>query len=232
MRNLNRMRYFLWIFILCTSSVPAQVKEADTSQVIYYLIEKDTVLRRSLDLDSVVVSTKYVDRKEENRQKFLLLQRRVLKVYPYARESAIRLTELNNNMAKFKTRRDKKRYFNIVENYLEKEFKGQLKNLTRKEGQILVKLIHRQTGQTTHVLIKDLKGSWSAFWAQNTAKLFDLNLKVEYNPREVTEDYLIEGILLKAFREGRLIRQNPANPIDYNELFELYQKKLDKNSEN
>ena len=226
------MRSIFWMLIFIVNLLRAQVQEADSSKVIYYLIEKDTVLRRSLDLDSVVVSTKYVDRREENRQKFLLLQRRVLKVYPYARESALRLTELNNNMAKFKTKRDKNRYFSIVENYLEKEFKDQLKKLTRKEGQILVKLIHRQTGQTTHVLIKDLKGNWSAFWAQKTAKLFDLNLKATYNPREVTEDYLIEGILIKAFREGRLIRQNPANPIDYNELYQLYQKKLDKGFEN
>lgn len=226
------MRSIFFVLMLFVGQLHAQVQETDTAKVVYYLIEKDTVLRRSLELDSVVVSTKYVDRKEENRQKFLLLQRRVLKVYPYARESAMRLQELNTNMAKFKSKRDKNRYFNIVEHYLEKEFKGQLKNLTRKEGQILVKLIHRQTGQTTHELIKDLKSGWSAFWAQNTAKLFDLNLKAEYNPKEVTEDYLIEGILLKAFREGRLIRQNPANPINYKELFDLYQEKMDKNKFN
>lgn len=222
------MRLIIIILTFFSCQLYAQVQQNDSTKVIYYLIEKDTVLRNALELDSVVVRTKYVDRKEENRQKFLQLQRRVIKVYPYARESAMRLQELNTNMAKLKSKRDKNRYFNIVEHYLEKEFKGQLKNLTRKEGQILVKLIHRQTGQTTHHLIKDLKSGWSAFWAQNTAKLFDLNLKAEYNPKEVSEDYLIEGILLKAFREGRLIRQHPANPIDYKELLDIYQKKLDK----
>ena len=75
-----------------------------------------------------------------------MLQNRVYKVYPIAKIAADRLTVLNKNMDKMKTNREKKKYFKIVEDYMENEFTGQLKKLSRKQGQILVKLIHRQTG--------------------------------------------------------------------------------------
>ena len=103
-------------------------------------------------------------------------------------------------------------------NYLENEFEGRLKKFSRKEGQILVKLIHRQTGVTTFKLIKDLKSGWKAFWSSNAASLYDIDLKAEYNPFNELDDFYIEGMLVKAFREGKLQRQDPAVPIDLAEL--------------
>ena len=94
------------------------------------------------------------------------------------------------------------------------EFEDKLKKLSRKQGQILVKLIHRQTGTTTYELITNLKSGWKAFWSNTTAKLFDINLKLGYSPAEVNEDFLIETILDRAFDSGRLVRQAPATPID------------------
>ena len=127
-----------------------------------------------------------------------------------------------------KSNREKKKYFKIVENYMENEFTGQLKKLSRKQGQILVKLIHRQTGFTTFELIKDYKSGWKAFWSNNTAKLFDINLKTKYAPFEVNEDFLIESILDRAFVRGRLVSQKPANPVDIDELYDYWEKKASK----
>ena len=223
------------VFFIVTSVTFGQETKKD-STVIYYLIENDSVLRTSLDLEEVVVTGKKSNKEDEDRKKFLLLQQRVLKVYPYAKLAADNLTKLNQNMGKFKTEREKKKYFKIVENYLENEFEEQLKKLSRKQGQILVKLIHRQTGKTTYTLVKDLKSGWKAFWASNTAKVFDIDLKEEYDPFAVTEDFLIESILIKAFNEGRLQRQPPAKFIDYTELSanwkEKVQKAKDKQAEN
>ena len=124
-------------------------------------------------------------------------------------------------MDKMKTNREKKKYFKIVENYMENEFTEQLKKLSRKQGQILVKLIHRQTGYTTFELIKDYKSGWKAFWSNNTARLFDINLKTKYAPYQVNEDFLIESILDQAFVRGRLVNQKPASPVDIDELYEM-----------
>lgn len=164
----------------------------------------------------------------EEMDRIKKIQRRVMKVYPYAKLAAENLKILNANMAKLKTEREKKKYFKIVENYLENEFEDRLKKFSRKEGQVLVKLIHRQTGETTFKLVKDLKSGWKAFWSNNTARLFDINLKEEYNPMNELDDFYIEGMLIKAFKEGKLQRQDPAKPIDLAELSATWKERLNK----
>ncbi|WP_264554515.1 DUF4294 domain-containing protein [Flavobacterium sp. N1946] len=94
--------------------------------------------------------------------------------------------------------------------------------------QILVKLIHRQTGITTFKLIKDLKSGWKAWWSNNAASLYDIDLKAEYDPFKELDDFYIEGMLVKAFREGKLQRQDPAKPIDLAELSATWKERLNK----
>lgn len=223
-------KFLLPLLILITTNLWAQEPQKDTVDVIYYILDKDSVMRTRMDLDEVYIDQKKINRMEEERRKFLLLQRRVLKVYPYAKSGADNLTMLNANMAKLKTNKEKKKYFKIVENYLENEFEGQLKKLTRSEGQILVKLIHRQTGSTAFDLIKDLKSGWKAFWSHNTAKLFDINLKAIYDPYNKLEDFYIETILIKAFKERRLEKQAPKIPMDYKTLARIWREKIDANN--
>ena len=124
------MKAFLSILFLCTVFIANSQETKKDSLVIYYLIGNDSILRTSLDLDEVVVTGHKSNKEDEDRKKFLLLQQRVIKVYPYAKLAADNLTRLNNNMGKFKTEREKKKYFKIVENYLENEFEGQHKKLS------------------------------------------------------------------------------------------------------
>jgi hypothetical protein len=217
----------LFLLLLFSVTLSAQQTQKDSTQ-IYYLIGNDSILRTSLELDEVVLTGVKKDKDDEERKKFLLLQRRVLKVYPYAKTTADNLIMLQKNMAKLKSEKEKKRYYKIVENYLENEFEGQLKKLSRKEGQILVKLIYRQTGKTTYELIKELKSGFKAYVSNNTAKMFDISLKEQYNPFDVTEDFLIESILIIAFNESRLVKQPPANDINYAELSAVWKEKIEK----
>jgi hypothetical protein len=219
--------------IIAQEPLPEYIQKAPKdSTLIFYLIGNDTILRTALELDEVVVSAKAREKAEEDRKRFLILQRRVLKVYPYAKSGAENLIRLQRNIDMLKTDREKKKYFKIVENYLEKEFEAQLKKLSRKEGQILIKLIYRQTGSTSFELIKELKSGWKAFWSNNTAKLFDLDLKAEYKPFDVPEDFLIESILIKAFSEGRLDSQPSAKPIDYGLLAKTWKVRVEEQKQN
>lgn len=206
----------LFVFIL-NFVATAQVDKNDE-----YLNEPDTIMQ--VNLPEVLIYRGEVD--EESRKNFLILQRRVQKVYPFAKAASERLTALNNAMAKLKTEKEKKKYFKIVEDYLEKEFEGKLKNLSRKDGQILVKLIHRQTGTVTFDLIKEQKSGWKAFWANKTARVFSINLKTPYDPQNNGEDFLIETILVKAFQEGRLPSQTPKMQINYNELTKVWNDRI------
>ena len=212
---------FLICFIFLSTVVEAQViqKESDLT------VENDTILNDTIELPEIIVRKEKLD--IEARKQFQLLQNRVLKVYPYAKITAERLIALNRGMANLKTEKEKKKYFKIVENYLTNEFEAKLKKLSRKQGQILVKLIHRQTGNTTYDLITNLKSGWKAFWSNVTAKLFDINLKTKYDPYQNNEDYLIESILVYAFETGRLQNQSPAIKVDFDNLSTVWQAKVD-----
>ncbi|MEO5775515.1 MAG: DUF4294 domain-containing protein [Flavobacterium sp.] len=220
--NFERMsKKLIYLFLfLCVSFISnAQVTNDSITKKEVVVNENDTIV----PLEEVVVYKQKLS--PEEKKEFLLLQNRVYKVYPIAKIAADRMTTLNKNMDKMKTNREKKKYFKIVEDYMENEFTGQLKKLSRKQGQILVKLIHRQTGFTTFELIKDYKSGWKAFWSNNTAKLFDINLKTKYAPYEVNEDFLIESILDRAFIRGRLAPQTPAKPVDIDQLYDYWEKK-------
>ena len=213
----------LFLLIISFSSI-AQVTPKENQEMGYILTEKDSILNDTIQLPEIIVSKGQKLSPEEQKQ-FQILQNRVYKVYPYAKLASDRLTALNKGMARLNSNREKKKYFKIVEDYLNNEFEDRLKKLSRKQGQILVKLIHRQTGITTYELIKTLKSGFKAFVSNTTANLFDISLKTEYKPYEVNEDYLIETILVRAFESGRLLNQTPANPVNYDNLMEHWEAK-------
>lgn len=155
---------------------------------------------------------------EEARKQYLILRNRVRKVYPYAKMAADRLYVMEQTMDTMKNNRTKKTYVKRTQKYIEDRFTDELKQLSRSQGRILVKLIHRQTGRTAFNLVKELRNGWNAFWYNNTAWLYDISLKSEYNPAEVEEDYWIEEILLRAFAREELEEQDPAFLIDFEKI--------------
>lgn len=201
----------------------------DSTAVEYYIIDGDSVAVSVIQLQEVYLLGKHKFASKEERIRYLILRRKTLKVYPYAKLAAERLVELNSRLATLERKSEKRQYSKIIQKYIEDEFAEELKKLTRTEGQILVKLMHRQTGKTTFELIKELRNGWRAFWFNNTAKLFDISLKREYDPEQVAEDFMIEDILLRAFQSGKLERQNPAFPIDYYDIKDKWAAKTSQN---
>ena len=213
---------FLFILLFTSNAFQAQVIK-DTTKMGYVLQENDSILSEPILLQEVLIRKEKLD--PEAKKQFLILQNRVYRVYPYAKIAAERLSVLKKNMESLPTNRDRKKYFKIVEDYMENEFTAQLKKLSQKQGQILVKLICRQTGFTAYELIKDYKSGWKAFWSNSTAKIFNIRLKAKYEPYENNEDFLIETILYRAFNSGRLIKQEAAKRIDYDELSAAWETK-------
>ena len=214
------MKQFLtFFFLLAAYSCFAQIEEEEIDSTAYFVrMEGDSSWIKAIALDDVYIFGKleFADRKEKLR--YYILRRKTLKVYPYAKLAAERLVELNDSLQYIKKKRHKKRYTKKVQKYIEGEFSEELKKLTRTEGQILVKLIHRQTGSTAFHLVKELRSGWRAFWYQTTAKAFKINLKREFRPADVHEDYLIEDILQRAFAANKLKRQKSVLDYDYASL--------------
>lgn len=214
-----KVKICLLFLLFATLGAKAQVVVKDTVPVT----ENDSVM--FIEMQELVISNVKDTISAEELKNLALLKRRTLKVFPFAKAAADRLTMLNKNLAMLKTDREKKKYAKIVEKYLEDEFEGQLKKLSKKEGQILVKLIYRQTGHSTFDLIKEHKSGWKAFWSNRVAHLFNIDLKRKYSPATVAEDYHIEGFLIQAFRSGRLPRQEPAFAINYASITQNWKEK-------
>ncbi|WP_292949028.1 DUF4294 domain-containing protein [Olleya sp. UBA1516] len=218
------MKYILFILLCIPTFLVGQediIIEQDSTEVEYIIIEGDSIPQKSIYLDEVMILDKLSFKSKEDRRRYLILGRKTLKVYPYAKLAADRLNALNTRLQSLDRKRDKKKYAKKVQKYIEEEFSEELKKLTRTEGQILVKLIHRQTGKTTFDLIKELRSGWRAFWFNSTAYLFNISLKREYDPENVEEDYLIEDILIRAWQNGQL--KLVKSPLDF-EYFKLNNK--------
>jgi hypothetical protein len=220
------IKKFTYILFLFPAVFFAQQTEAeqDTTSYDYIIIKGDSIPRTTIDLDEVMLLHKLEFNSAEDKRRYLILKRKTIKVYPYATLAAVRLDSLNARLSRYEKKSDRKRYAKLMQKYIEGEFSDELKKLTRTEGQILIKLIHRQTGHTTFDLIKELRNGWRAFWFNNTASLFDLSLKKEFDPMNEKEDYLIEDILQRNFQSGRLERQKDALGLDFFELSDKWMK--------
>lgn len=216
------MKKFFFLILLLNTFIYAQKRDSIPSETVKFN-EKDTLIY-TVELDEVTLVANRKKVSDEEKKRLLLLIRRVHKVYPIAKIAAERLVELNRNLARINPK-DRSRYLKLVEHYMENEFEAQLRKFSRKEGQILVKLVHRQTGETTFDLVKELKSSWKAFWYNKIGNYYDVDIKATYEPKEVYEDFLIERILIKGFEDRRLEYQKAARPISLDYLMLYWKKK-------
>mgnify|MGYP001108468167 CR=1 FL=1 len=197
---------FLLIFFGLGNIALAQDRYQDSAKVLRTTVfEGDTIPLFELQTVQVWVPPTFKNKREA--RKYGRLQRYGVKVYPYAKIAGEMLQDFDDTLRTFTADRKRKKYLKEVEEQLKAEFGGELKKLTIKQGIILVKLIDRETGNTSYDLIKQLRGSFSAFIWQSLARLFGSNLKLEYDP--YGEDYLIEDIV-RRIESGELTYEERA----------------------
>ena len=205
------MKFYLPILIIFYSlfSFSQDNNKGDT----YIIIKWDSIMKNSIELNEISLLPKIKFNDRDKLRQYLILKRKTLKVYPYAKLASVRLESLYERVNDIKRKRNRKRYIKRTQKYIEGKFTDELKKLTQTEGQILIKLINRHTGFTVYEVIKDLKNGFNAFLFNTTAKIFNMSLKESYSPPEVIEDYYIEDILQKAFQSGALEPLSPKNDI-------------------
>ena len=213
----NKAKKFLLLPILFIGTFLFAQEERDSIPLLerYTIFEGDTLL---IELDEVFLLKTLKFKTDYDRRYYIWYRKKTLKAYPYAKLAADRLETLNERLEKIKSPRKKKQYIKVIQNYMEGEFTDQLKKLTRTEGEILIKLMHRQTGQTAYDLVKDYRSGWKAFWYNTTANMFKLSLKDKYDPVHNKNDFLVEDILQRAFTAGILEPQPSKVDFDYYEL--------------
>jgi hypothetical protein len=211
------VKKFLFLPVLLVGLLLFAQEDKDSIPLLerYTIFEGDTLL---IELDEIFLLKTLKFKTDYDRRYYLWYRKKTLKAYPYAKLAADRLETLNERLDKIKSKRKKKEYIKVIQNYMEGEFTDQLKKLTRTEGEILIKLMHRQTGHTAYDLVKDYRSGWKAFWYNTTANMFKLSLKDKYDPLHDKNDFIIEDVLQRAFTDGILQRQASKVEFDYYEL--------------
>ena len=216
-------QYLFFLFLFSTLISSSQQIDNDTA-TDYIRIEGDTIVKGSIGLNEVLLLPRRPFKNSEEIRKYLILKRKTIKVYPYSVMASRRLKSLNNRLLVIKTKRERRRYTRMVQKFLEGELTPELSKLTKSEGQILIKLIYRQTGITTYNLVKNLRNGVKAFLYNTTARFFDLNLKTEFNPEIILEDYYIEDIIQRSVRDNLIEYNEPKNKYDLFKLKTLWDK--------
>ncbi len=190
-----RLVYTVILFIVLLVNVDAQNIYKTKDGYLVAMAEVNGELMPQIKLNTVYVMPPKVFKNERERRRFTRLVRKVKKVLPYAIAANNMLIEIEDSIRFIDKHREQKKYIKIVEKRLKERYGDELKNLTISEGRILIKLIDRETGNTSYELVKELRGSFSAFMWQSLARLFGENLKVHYDPKG--QDKEIEEIIIR-----------------------------------
>jgi len=140
-------------------------------------------------MDPILITTSM---DEEKKQNYLTLKRRVKKTLPYAKMAALKMKAMEDKLNTITDKKAKKKYIKECEASLKELYMDQLKNLTIGEGQVLMKLLHRETGKTSWAIMRNYRGTGEALFWQAFGSIYGHDLKVEYDP---IIDYQIENII-------------------------------------
>lgn len=179
----------LFLFLIFFVGFCKAQTEQDVIVLPQEIINGDTIHEMILEPINVTATRLEKVNLEEWQMRYLR------KVYPYALRTARLSKKIDTDLAALKTKKEKKRYLNECEKSMRANFEETLKNLTRKQGQFLILLINRETGQTVFDLLKEYRSGWKAFWWNFGGKFFQLDMKAEYEPATNPDHKQIENYI-------------------------------------
>lgn len=163
------------------------------------VVDGDTLANVAIEKVYIFPWQKFKHHRDEAKYRRLIYN--LKKVYPYAILARNMLMSMEADVAKIKGKRERERYIKAAEDRLRAEFEQPLKKLSISQGKLLLKLIDRETGRTSYSIVKELRGSFSAFCWQSLARIFGSNMKSTFDA-EGEDKYLNRLILM--YENGQL----------------------------
>ncbi len=178
-------------------SVRTSQDSVRTSNDIYVaraeIINGDTVWVADLDEVYIFPEKTFENLRQQRRYNRLIMN--VKKAYPWAKMAGQLMQDVNDHLATLPTEKEQDEYLKTVEKDLLDNYTEEMKKLTVTQGKILIKLVYRETGETSYEIVEIYRGKFTAFFWQALARLFGSNLKLGYDP--YGEDRLIEEIVVQ-----------------------------------
>lgn len=202
----TRFHPSIWLTLWLVWLAPASFLQAqpDTAHTRFrvYTYQGETYMAGELegvDITAPRPSERQLRRGRKRLARFTRLRYNVHKVYPYAVKVAGILEEVNLTIQNMPDDDERKAFIKSKEQDLFGEYEDDVRQMTRSQGRVLVKLVSRETGRSTFDLIKDNKSGASAIFWQSIGLIFGINLRSGYDQEE---DDMIEQIVTDLERGG------------------------------
>lgn len=180
-------KFWLTLITLCGFSCPATFAQ-EKKQLIVEAVIIGTDTLPSLTLAEVVIHGHVQFRTLQQEAAYQRLVRNLKKVYPYAKLAAVKMNEINSTVGSIQNDFIKEKKLKEAEEDLKAQFETDIREFTETQGDLFIKLIYRQTGNSSYEIIKRLRGNFNAYVWQTVAKLFGHNLKEGYDPTGADKD--------------------------------------------
>ena len=195
----------IFLFVTGVSGQKDTLKHKnDTLPERFYLLQKvkrDGVTMPEVEIKEVTIMAPPKTEKKSDLRKYDRLVYNIKRVYPYAIMVRLRLSQVNDELNNITDEKKRKDYIKTVEKDVFAEYEDDISQMTITQGRLLIKLIDRETQNTSYVLIREYRGKLTAAFWQGIARLFGTNLKDEYDA--YGDDALIE-LIIREVDAGRL----------------------------
>jgi hypothetical protein len=193
------MKRSLLILIILFSSIFILQSQDQERIVRALVIDGDTIPQ--ISLMEIEVYSIVVPKNRRKQRKLSRYIKNVKKVYPYAKLAGIQLRKYEYQLLNASNNKERRQLMKQAEKEINEKYGGELRDLTFSQGKILIKLIDRETGDSSFELVQQLRGKFTAFWYQAFAKIWGYNLKLKYDPNG--EDRQLEAIV-KMIERGQI----------------------------
>jgi hypothetical protein len=203
-RLLSAILFLVFYVADATGQIDSLKQKNDTLSGKSYLIQKvdrNGQVLPEVEIKEVTIYAHPQFARKKDFRKYERLVYNLKKVYPYAVIVRKRLSTVDAEMANMATEKERREYLKKVEKDVFANYEGDIREMTITQGRLLIKLIDRETRNTSYVLIKEYRGNFAAAFWQGIARIFGTNLKEVYDP--YGEDAIIESII-NEIEAGRL----------------------------
>lgn len=177
------------LWLICTVSAAATIP--GDSALARLTTSGDTMYLAFLK--DVYVYPKMVFKNKRQERFYWRTVRDVKKTLPFAKLIAADMVVADAELAKLNTKKERKRWWRQYERYLFRKYENEFRNMTASQGQMLMKLMDRESDKTSYELIRHYRGKVSADFWQFVAKLFRNDLKEGYDGND--KDQIIERVI-------------------------------------
>ena len=208
-RSVKRILYILTLVVALAVPHNAHAQEAiNTLEVpsalqkvwagMYHFIEPetgDTLAMLVFNPITIYPRERFRNKKEE--EFYWKTVRDVKRTLPYAKLISATLLETYEYMDTYKNQKEKQAYMREFEKQIFNQYKPVMKKMTKSQGKMLIKLINRETNQSSYSIVKAFLGTFRAGFWQTFGRFFGANLKQGYHPNKNKEDAIIERVCVR-----------------------------------